>query len=64
MFYLVVEQLHDANRVFGEEVDHGLIVDELDVVELDAFVDIQLLLKLESIGVEELLQVLIRIVDA
>lgn len=62
--YLVVEQLHDTNGMFSEQVDHRLVVDELDMIELYSLVHVQLLLKLERVGVEELLKILIRVVDA
>ena len=62
--HLIVQETHDADRVCRQEIHHRLIVDELDMRELNAFTRVQLLLQFESIRVEELLQILIRVIDA
>ena len=46
------------------EIDAVLVVDELDGLELDALLDVQLLLVLEGALVEELLELLVTVVNA
>ncbi len=46
-----------------DEIDAVLVVNEFDLLELDALLDVQLLFILKGALVEELLQLLVTIVD-
>ena len=60
---LVVQQGKEPSRLGLDQVEHGLIVDERDVVVFDTLRLVKLLLLLERVFVEELLQLLIAVVD-
>ena len=62
---LLVQQMQDAHLILAvDEVEALLVVDELDVLPLDALALVLGLLRLEDVPVELLLQPLVGVVDA
>lgn len=61
---LFVQERHDTMGPLRDQVDHGLVVNELDVLELDLFSSIHLLLQFEGVHVEVLLKHFVGEVDA
>ncbi len=46
-----------------DQVENRLVVNELDMVKFDSFLDVQVFFEFESVLVEELLQFLVGVVD-
>lgn len=63
-FRLLVDQCHDVQLFDSYQIESVLIVDELYVLPIYTLVVVFLLLELEYMLDEELLQILIRVVDA
>ncbi len=61
---LLINKGNDIHRFDGNHIQGILVVGELDVLPVDIFQVVLLLLQLENVANEELLQVLIRKVDA
>ena len=60
----LVEQVEQTGRLLVEQIEAGRVVDELDVLPLDALAHVLLLFELEYVLVEVIMEVLIRVVDA
>lgn len=63
-FALLVDQRHDVHRLGSDQVQRLLVVHKLNVLPVDRFEVVLLLLQLEDVSHKELLQVLVRVVDA
>eukprot|EP00732_Lithocolla_globosa_P000970 Lithocolla_globosa_v1_NODE_401_length_4166_cov_3.956458.p2 type:complete len:157 gc:universal NODE_401_length_4166_cov_3.956458:1282-812(-) len=59
-----VQNGENTNSLSSDEVDHGLIIDEVDMIPLDSFCHIDGLLQFEGVVIEVLLKHLIGKIDA
>lgn len=63
-FRFLIDQRHDVQLFDGNQIERILIVHEFDVLPIDALVIVFLLLQFENVLHEELLQILVREIDA
>jgi hypothetical protein len=61
---LLLEQRQQPRRLFADEVDDFLVVEEVDARPIEPLLCVLLLLKGEDVRIELLLQALVRVVDA
>jgi len=61
---LLIEKEENTSCLGLNQIDAILVVDILDLLELDALLDVELLLVLKDANVEELLQLFVAVVDA
>lgn len=60
----LVNQSHDVERTNSDQVQSFLVVHELNVLPVDGLIVVLFLFQFEDVLHEELLQILVRIVDA
>ena len=63
-FALLIQQVQDTGGFAFNEINAILVVHIFDFFELDALLDVELLLILQHAQVEKLLQLLVAVVDA